>query len=220
VSLRRLTVTTAAMTALAWVLGALSPRPAEIVRALTAAQATVDTTGADSVVLAGCAALAWLVWAWGALGLGLTAATAAPGLLGAAARRGLRALLPASARRAAAVALGVGLGLGAPWAAAAMPGSDPAPSARPAPDWPTAEERVGPVPDWPGRPAGGEHVVVRGDCLWRIAEGRLADVTGRPPTDREVLDAVHAWWSANTEVIGPDPDLLLPGQVLRPPQDR
>jgi hypothetical protein len=28
---------------------------------------------------------------------------------------------------------------------------------------------------------------------------------------------VHAWWVANAGVIGPDPDLLLPGQVLRPP---
>jgi hypothetical protein len=28
---------------------------------------------------------------------------------------------------------------------------------------------------------------------------------------------VDAWWSANADVIGPDPDLLLPGQVLQPP---
>jgi nucleoid-associated protein YgaU len=32
-----------------------------------------------------------------------------------------------------------------------------------------------------------------------------------------VAAAVDAWWHANAAVIGPDPDLLLPGQVLRPP---
>jgi nucleoid-associated protein YgaU len=219
VSLRRLTAAAAAMAALAAALSALSPRPADLVAALVAPQATVDISGPDSVVLAGCAALAWLVWSWGTLGLGLTAAAALPGVLGTMAGAALRVLLPASARGAAAAALGVTLGLGSPWVAAAIPAVPPAPAAAPVPDWPSAGDRADPVPDWPTtRPPAGAHVVVRGDCLWRIAESRVADAAGRSPTDREVLDAVQAWWSANAEVIGPDPDLLLPGQVLRPPE--
>ena len=37
------------------------------------------------------------------------------------------------------------------------------------------------------------------------------------PFFAEIARAVHAWWTANADVIGPDPDQLLPGQVLRPP---
>ncbi len=57
---------------------------------------------------------------------------------------------------------------------------------------------------------------MRGDCLWRIAEDRLSE-TGTVPTDADVARAVDGWWSANTAVIGPDPNLILPGQVLLPP---
>jgi nucleoid-associated protein YgaU len=71
--------------------------------------------------------------------------------------------------------------------------------------------------DWPAL-AAGEHVVVRGDCLWDIAEAWLAEQhPGAAVTAPEVARAVHAWWQANTDVLGADPDLLLPGQVLRPP---
>jgi nucleoid-associated protein YgaU len=28
------------------------------------------------------------------------------------------------------------------------------------------------------------------------------------------------WYAANRRVIGADPDLILPGQILRPPADR
>ncbi|MGY1740749.1 MULTISPECIES: LysM peptidoglycan-binding domain-containing protein [unclassified Blastococcus] len=73
---------------------------------------------------------------------------------------------------------------------------------------------AGPVPDWP---AAGEHVVVRGDSLWRIAAADLRARSGREPDAAEVARAVEAWWSANADVVGPDPDLLLPGQVLRAP---
>jgi nucleoid-associated protein YgaU len=216
VSLRRLSVTMAAMAAFAVALAALSPRPAELVAALTAPQATADGSGPDTVVLACCAALAWLAWSWGALGLALTAVSAVPGVLGALALAALRPLLPAGARRAAALALGLGLGMGAPWPASATPSTSSPDAENPVPDWPIAGDRADPVPDGPAQPAG-THVVIWGDCLWDIAEARLARASGRPPTDRQVLDAVHAWWSTNSAVIGPDPDLLFPGQVLRPP---
>lgn len=53
-------------------------------------------------------------------------------------------------------------------------------------------------------------VVVRpGDSLWAIA-GR----TGAA----DMPSAVRGWYRANRDVIGPDPNLILPGQVLRDPR--
>jgi nucleoid-associated protein YgaU len=221
-SVRRLALTSAVMGLLAVALAAVSPAPAELGTVLAAPQAAADAAGADTVVLAGCAVLTWVTWSWGALGLLLTAAAALPGAPGAVAAPVLRVVLPAGGRRAAAVALGIGLGLGGGPALAAPATSPPAApeSVAPAavPDWPSAEPPVpAAVPDWPGRLPSGTHVVVRGDCLWEIAEHRLATEAGRPPTNREIAASVQAWWRANDAVIGPDPDLLLPGQVLRPP---
>jgi nucleoid-associated protein YgaU len=86
------------------------------------------------------------------------------------------------------------------------------------PDWPAVQPRsTDAAPDWPPAPAGEVHVVVRGDCLWSIAEGRLLRLHGRVPTVPEVATEVRAWWTTNEAVIGSDPDLVLPGQVLRPP---
>jgi len=56
------------------------------------------------------------------------------------------------------------------------------------------------------------YVVRPGDCLWSIAE-RLV-----PDADAAVVDA--AWrrvHHANRRIVGPDPDLILPGTTLRIP---
>ena len=53
----------------------------------------------------------------------------------------------------------------------------------------------------------------RGDTLWSIAARHL----GPNPSDAEIAQAWPAWHDANREVVGSDPDLLLPGQVLRSP---
>jgi len=105
-------------------------------------------------------------------------------------------------------------------AAAAVTDDRGVPAATTWVDWPTAGE----APDWPGSPTADPpapadgHVVLRGDCLWDIAEDWLAQRSpGTPPSPAAVQDAVRAWWQANADVIGPDPDLILPGQVLRPP---
>jgi len=51
-----------------------------------------------------------------------------------------------------------------------------------------------------------------GDCLWSIVRRRL------PQADETtVAEAVDRWYTANRAVIGPDPDLLHPGQLLVPP---
>ncbi|CCG04924.1 LysM peptidoglycan-binding domain-containing protein [Blastococcus saxobsidens] len=245
-SVRRLLGTAVGMAAIAAALTALSPSVPDTVAALSTAQRTADTAGADVLVLHLAGLLAWLVWAWGALGLTLTALSALPGLAGAVAELALRRVLPRGARSAAALALGLGLGVAPPVLGVAAPlfaataavaeelpaGSTPA-TERVVPDWPAPDAPVPApaaplpshstpptaerLPDWPRTPAAGEHVVVRGDCLWDIAERRLTADIGRVGSPGEVAAAVHAWWQANADVIGPDPDLILPGQVLRPP---
>jgi nucleoid-associated protein YgaU len=222
-SIRRLVLTAGAMAAIAAALGQLTPALPVLADVLSHPQATADRAGPDTVVVAVAGLLAWLVWAWGAIGLALTAASALPGLLGAAARLALGVVLPAGARRSAAILLGLGLGVAGPLAVAALP-SGPSASAAvlaspgPVPDWPAQEARsTDAVPDWPPAATGEVHVVVRGDCLWSIAESRLLHRHGRAPTVAEVAAEVRAWWTTNEAVIGADPDLILPGQVLRPP---
>lgn len=69
------------------------------------------------------------------------------------------------------------------------------------------------LPDLPatGRPA---IVVHRGDCLWTIAEERLDPAAG----DRTVVRLVEMLYQRNRSLIGPDPDLILPGTRLRAPE--
>ncbi|RBY96468.1 hypothetical protein DQ237_07390 [Blastococcus sp. TF02-8] len=233
---RRLLATALTMAAGAALLTVLTPSVGSSAEAFAHPQTTVDALGADALVLHLAGLLAWLVWAWGVLGLALTGLAAVPGLAGDAARTLLGRLLPAGARRAAALALGVGLGITPPALGLAVVVAVPAVASAQettgaVPDWPgpapttpapavpaqvtPAAERT--LPDWPEAPAAGGHVVLRGDCLWDIAGRRLADATGTTPTTADVARAVQGWWQANADVIGPDPDLLLPGQVLRPP---
>jgi hypothetical protein len=78
----------------------------------------------------------------------------------------------------------------------------------------------------PARPVGSVHpqkgraddrpgvvVVHRGDNLWRIAEDHLRS----PASAGEVGALVHDLHRRNRGVIGPDPDLILPGQRLAVP---
>ncbi len=59
----------------------------------------------------------------------------------------------------------------------------------------------------------GTVVVHRGDTLWSIAAATLHG----DATDTEILRAVVRWHETNRDVIGGDPDIILPGQVLRAP---
>lgn len=56
-------------------------------------------------------------------------------------------------------------------------------------------------------------IVRRGDTLWDIAARHL----GEGATDAQIARVWPRWWAANREVIGPDPDLILPGTRLVPP---
>ncbi|WP_402375812.1 LysM peptidoglycan-binding domain-containing protein [Isoptericola rhizosphaerae] len=58
-----------------------------------------------------------------------------------------------------------------------------------------------------------EVVVKRGDTLWDIAGRELPD----DASPGDVLRAVTSWHQTNRDVIGDDPDVILPGQVLRAP---
>lgn len=64
-----------------------------------------------------------------------------------------------------------------------------------------------------GRGTGAEVVVLRGDTLWSIAARRLP-----AGSSAAVIDgAWRAWYSANADTIGTDPNLIKPGQILRDP---
>ncbi len=94
--------------------------------------------------------------------------------------------------------------------------------AAPDPGWVPTAPVVRPQPDLrvlaPTRPAAtreaAEVVVRRGDTLWSIAARQL----GPDASEAEVAAAWPRWFSANRHVVGSDPDLLLPGQVLRAPE--
>ena len=86
------------------------------------------------------------------------------------------------------------------------------PAARPAPAAPP------PATTRPSPATAGPLVVRSGDTLWSLAEASLRSA-GTRPTDRQVAQAWPRWWAANREAVGDDPDLLLPGTVLRPPAD-
>lgn len=72
--------------------------------------------------------------------------------------------------------------------------------------------------DWPGavRRARPSLVVVRpGDCLWDIAGQHVLR-----PTAARIASSWPRWWQRNRRLIGLDPDVIHPGQRLRPPDLR
>jgi hypothetical protein len=58
-------------------------------------------------------------------------------------------------------------------------------------------------------------VVLPGDTLWGIAAEHL----GARADAATIAGATRRWYAANRHVIGPDPDLIRPGQHLVPPQE-
>jgi nucleoid-associated protein YgaU len=57
-------------------------------------------------------------------------------------------------------------------------------------------------------------LVRKGDTLWAIAAKEL----GPDASNTAIAERWPQWYAANARVIGDDPDLLLPGQVLRAPK--
>ena len=60
------------------------------------------------------------------------------------------------------------------------------------------------------------YTVVAGDCLWRIARQTL-EAAGSTPTGFMVDDLWRAIYELNHDLIGGDPNLIHPGQVLELP---
>ncbi|MFN2560961.1 MAG: LysM peptidoglycan-binding domain-containing protein [Jatrophihabitans sp.] len=111
------------------------------------------------------------------------------------------------------------------------PSRPPAPptTSVPAPVWPSS---AGPTPTTPltstdqPAPTPGPQVpaststaqarrvrVEPGDCLWLIASRRL----GPGASAAQVSAEWPRWYAANESVIGADPDVIRPGEVLHPP---
>lgn len=55
--------------------------------------------------------------------------------------------------------------------------------------------------------------VTSGDTLWGIAADHLPDRSSAA----DIADSCARWYAANRRAVGPDPDLILPGQILTPP---
>ncbi|MGH3495982.1 MAG: LysM peptidoglycan-binding domain-containing protein [Nocardioidaceae bacterium] len=174
---------------------------------------------------------ATLAWTWLLLGVVLTWLSAGPGQWCTRLRPYVRAITPRAWQALALATVGVAVSA-APsvLATTSIPSHGPdtvhahdGPSVHAAPagsralsGLPYPDRPEGPVPP----PAAAitkpppEVVVVRaGDSLWSLAERRLPPGTD----DSRVVHAWRAWYRLNARVIGPDPDLILPGTLLRTP---
>ncbi len=175
----------------------------------------------DDLLVRLCAALCCLAVAWLWLGSVVVVVTA---------RRARTDGVPGVPRwwhRAVLAGCGVALVAGAAppaLAAGAAPPSSADGSSRPVlvpglplPELPRGRATTPPAAPGPGVPDGsapGPVVVAPGDSLWSIAARRL----GPGASDAEIDAAWRALYARNATAVGPDPDLILPGQRLAPPE--
>ncbi len=198
-------------------LGWVSPDPRTLGPMLAHPQAYLDRVGPDRTAITLVAVACWLVLGWLALAVSATAAGSLPGILGAIARTVSGRLVPATLRQATVLALGLSVATGGASAAAADVGH--VPSGRPDRavtvsssfdvDWP-----VGPAPPPAPAPDRRTVIVAPGECLWDLAATRL----GPAATNAQIAAEWQRWYAANRSVIGPDPDLIHPGQRLVSPE--
>jgi len=167
--------------------------------------------GLDVALLRALAVLGVLVATRFVLPVALRAAGALPGATGHVALRLARMLRPGLARRL----LALGLGLAAPGvpavaahATAPVLAHDRVVASAPASSRATSATHAPVTTRWV--------VVAPGDTLWDLARRHLH----RGATDAEIARAWPRWYRANRAVIGPDPNLLLPGMRLRVPGGR
>jgi nucleoid-associated protein YgaU len=209
--------------------------PTDLGRQLGHPREWLARVGTDAALTTVTGTALWVAAAW--LGLGLVSAGArrAPGRIGALANCLCAAVLPRIVLRLVAGSTGLGILL-APLpavattastagVAAAATASEPVPV--PAPVWPSTTPPAGharPVdaPRWPSattpvahpsRRRGASVTVQPGDCLWLIAARRL----GQRASDAAVTAAWPRWYAANRPIIGADPNVILPGEVLQAP---
>ena len=87
-------------------------------------------------------------------------------------------------------------------------------STAPVPTPPAATPPTSIQSDLPDTP----YIVQPGDCLWRIARGALATRGGTEPSSVEIAQYWPIIYEANRTVIGDDPNLIFPGQMLQIPE--
>jgi LysM repeat protein len=173
-----------------------------------------STTAVPDVLVAGCASAlaAALGWLWL-----VTTVTVSDVLAGRARSSG------GATRRLVLVACGVAVVAGAGTPALAADGGPAGAellAGLPLPERAVAgTERPSPTPapvTTAVRPTSAlpePHVVRPGDSLWSVAQAHPVDGTDTSRRWRDI-------WQANRDVVGDDPDLILPGQALRLPGSR
>ncbi|MEP6598831.1 MAG: LysM domain-containing protein [Actinomycetota bacterium] len=220
-----------------WALVALLPDWWLLRDQLAAPHDWVRRAGADAAATELASAALWLVALWLAIGLLAILASVLPGTVGRVAHHTADSLLPAVLIRVVASAAGVGVlvGSAAPGAAGAQPPARPSAGtvAFPSPSWPTDTAATSRIEvGWPGAPAlpagtpsvppassppsaahDADVTVAKGDSLWLIAARRL----GPDAAIAAVAAAWPRWYATNRSVIGADPGLIVPGQLLHPP---
>ncbi|HEX3732815.1 MAG TPA: hypothetical protein VHU91_07845 [Mycobacteriales bacterium] len=186
-----------------------------------------DHRAASNFALAAGSLIVWSLIVWLGSSVLVLTATKLPGRLGAAARAASQLVVPAALRRLLCGALSLSLA-GGTLAGTAQAASLTHPVPRSAVvwqaatdlDWPTIvgqSDRRAQLPnadqtDQP-RPAAPKGVVVRpGDCLWRITARSLH--TDSPTA---IAQEWPKWWERNRDVIGENPHLIRPGEILHPP---
>lgn len=189
--------------------------------------ASIDRLVEVGILAVGLALAAWLA---GSVALAALCVTGrAVGVTWRAGERLIADHAPRVVRRALVVAVGAGIGLSAATGASATPPADHdlgwvstasavtataasvGSAADPTP--PRTQTQTSTTEEATARPATDTVVVDPGDTLWRIAERRLPPDAGAA----DIATSWHAWYAANTDVIGADPDLIYPGQVLHAP---
>ncbi|MDP8958787.1 MAG: LysM peptidoglycan-binding domain-containing protein [Actinomycetota bacterium] len=134
----------------------------------------------------------------------------------AATLRGLRPTRLPSWRWAGGLSVMVVLTRGLPAGAQLPP-----PPIRWEPPPPPEPSGEGPERPQPPPQSGGPDAVYRvrpGDSLWAIA-CRALRASGSDPTDADVDRYWRVVYSANRSVVGDDPDLIFPGQMLTLPEE-
>lgn len=102
---------------------------------------------------------------------------------------------------------------GAEAAQAAQSAQSSAVGAPLAPQAPGTPRAPAPPPGTPAPPAQGTVTVAAGDSLWRIAADHLPEGAGAG----EIAAAWPRLYEANRDIVGADPALIIPGQVLTIP---
>ncbi|MET0712907.1 MAG: hypothetical protein ABWZ30_10430 [Jiangellaceae bacterium] len=192
----------------------------------------------DDVVGLAAAVACWTLLGWVALVLASTALGSIPGALGRLGAEAATRLTPVAMSSATRLALGLSVVAGpatvalpvnaAPIATRVTTLDGPAANAEVRflpdvgrPGWieaaDTTEVKTEPAPPGSARRAVATVVVEAGDCLWTIAAETLAATIGSEPSNAAVTAEWPRWYALNRAAIGADPDLLLPGMLLRAP---